>query len=110
MATTPRIAAKVLERDDYRCTYCLAELGDEGVSLTIDHIIPLAWYQRGVVTGDPDVAKNLTACCANCNSLKRDLDATLFAKYLAAGHGWTQPEVDALLARVKAATRKRLPR
>lgn len=109
MAATPRIAPLVLERDGYTCVYCLADLDTDGVQLTIDHITPRSWFERGVVTGDADAASNLAACCGHCNSLKRDLNLDLFAAYLRAGHGWTAREVRDLKARVMSATARPLP-
>lgn len=107
MSATPRIAPRVLERDGYACVYCGEDAED--VQLTVDHVVPRAWFERGVVTGDPDAATNLVACCGGCNSLKRDLDADLFAEYLRRGHGWTAAEAAALKRRAAKALRTPLP-
>lgn len=49
----------VLQRDGYRCVYCLAT----GVALELDHVIPKS---RG---GEHSLA-NLVAACKSCNSSK----------------------------------------
>lgn len=110
MARTPRIAPKVFERDGYACVFCGDELGDEGVEFGIDHVIPRAWFERGVATGDMDDRTNLATCCHNCNSLKRDLNLNLYAAYLVAGHGWSAEDARSMVVRVRAALRRRLPR
>ncbi len=53
----------VLERDRYRCAYCLAAQENSGQRLQIDHIIPVA-------AGGPTALDNLCACCASCNNTK----------------------------------------
>lgn len=110
MAKTPRIAPKVLERDGYACVFCLADLNDPDVSLTVDHLTPSSWFARGVAEGDADARTNLVTCCGNCNSLKRDMNLDLFASYLRLGHGWNAAEVRELRERVAAAVARKLPR
>lgn len=53
----------VLERDNYTCRECGAHKDDDGVSLEIDHILPVA---KGG-TNDPD---NLQTLCKECNRAK----------------------------------------
>jgi hypothetical protein len=44
------------------------------------------------------------------NRLKRDMTARVFAMYLVDSHGWLEEDADEMLARVKTATARRLPR
>lgn len=88
--------------------YCGAtELHEE---LSIDHVVPRAVFERGLDAGDPDAPANLVTACGHCNSLKRDMTARVFAMHLVDSHGWTEEDADELLARVKTATTRRLPR
>ena len=56
---------KVLERDNYRCTYCGVSRNDNEVELHVDHIIPRKYGGRN----DMD---NLTTACITCNLGKGD--------------------------------------
>jgi hypothetical protein len=58
----PRTRQEIYERDGYRCRHCRRGL-DDGVTLTIDHVVPRA---RG---GTSD-KENLQTLCARCNSRK----------------------------------------
>lgn len=53
------LRARVLERDDYTCTYC----GANGCVLCADHIVPFAQYGK-------DTMDNLTTACRSCNARK----------------------------------------
>jgi len=109
MSSTPRIASRIVERDDYTCVYCHRSVDDPQVELSVDHVVPLASFERGVATGDPDVATNLVTACTRCNSLKRDMDVEVFALYLRRGHGWTTEQARDLKRRVRNALRRKLP-
>lgn len=61
-AITPALKAVIRHEANYRCGYCLAEEALMGVSLAIDHIVPLAVGG----TNEPD---NLWAACRQCNEL-----------------------------------------
>ncbi len=108
MTSTPRIAPLILARDGRACVYCGASEATE--ELTIDHVVPRAVFDRGLGLGTPDAATNLVTACSHCNSLKRDMTARVFAMYLVDSHGWLEEDADEMLARVKAATARRLPR
>ena len=107
MGSTPAVAPKILERDGYRCVYCGIDVED--APLTVDHLTPPSWFERGAAEGDPDDPTNLVACCGPCNSLKRDLNFRLFADYLRAARLWTTEDVRELTRRVNNARRRRLP-
>jgi hypothetical protein len=62
-AITPALKAAIRQEANYRCGYCLAEEVLMGVSLAIDHIVPLA-------AGGTDEPVNLWAACRQCNELK----------------------------------------
>ncbi len=108
MSGTPRIAPLVLARDGYVCVYCGRGVEDE-VQLTIDHVVPTSWFERGVATGDADASGNLVCACVSCNSSKRDMDLDLYAAYLRRGHGWSPEETADLKRRVRNALRRKLP-
>jgi 5-methylcytosine-specific restriction endonuclease McrA len=61
-------------RDNWLCLYC-ARGAENGISLTIDHVQPVA-------TGGSDEPQNLVTCCGDCNSLKRDMSLEGWALYL----------------------------
>lgn len=108
MSTTPRIATLVFARDGHACVYCSRAVEDDA-QLTIDHVVPTSWFERGVATGHPDDTRNLVCACVSCNSSKRDMDLDLYAVYLRRGHGWTPEETADLERRVRNALRRRLP-
>jgi len=93
MSSTPRIAPRIVERDDYACVYFCRSVDDPRVELSVD----------------PDVATNLVTACARCNSLKRHMDVDVFTLYLRRGHGWTAEEARDLKRRVRNALRRKLP-
>lgn len=108
MTSAPRLAAAIHARDGHACVYCGATKDDD--ELTTDHVVPRAVYERGLASGSPDAAANLVTACGRCNSLKRDMTVRVFALYLVDSHGWPEEYVDELIARVKAATARKLPR
>jgi 5-methylcytosine-specific restriction endonuclease McrA len=74
-----RIRWRVLERAGGRCELCGAAVGTPGVTLTVDHIIPLS-------QGGSNALSNLRALCAECNNgkgreLPFDADANANADY-----------------------------
>lgn len=67
--------AFVLDRDNWTCHYCSAQLDRDGQgelnSPTVDHIVPLS-------KGGTWAASNLVACCNWCNTEKDTLDYNAF--------------------------------
>ncbi len=61
MAVSKRLRFEVFKRDNHTCRYCGRSAPD--VSLTIDHVIPVA-------LGGPDQPDNLVTACAECNGGK----------------------------------------
>ena len=59
--TNPISRLKILQRDDYKCFYCLRELPKEDFYL--DHIQPRA-------LGGRNYKSNLVASCKSCNTKK----------------------------------------
>lgn len=57
---------KVFKRDGFRCQMCGASNKDEGVKLTVDHIIPLD-------KGGKDEFDNYQTLCKECNENKANL-------------------------------------
>lgn len=62
MAVSKRTRYEVLRRDGHRCRYC-GTSADEGATLTVDHVIPVA-------LGGSDNPDNLVAACKDCNAGK----------------------------------------
>lgn len=60
---------EVLASDYFRCTYCGMNGNDS--TLFVDHIVPRT-------KGGDNNDGNLTTACGSCNSLKSDLDVSLF--------------------------------
>src|SRR5213593_1570675 len=86
LSKTLRLA--IYLRDGLQCGYCQASL-ENGVELSLDHIIPKSKL------GSDDV-KNLVTACKNCNSSRGDMPVTRFAEKIA-GIG---VEPDSVVARV----------
>lgn len=59
---SPELRHKVFQRDEYKCRDCGAHK-DEGVTLEIDHIIPVS-------KGGTDNITNLQTLCKTCNRAK----------------------------------------
>lgn len=53
----------VFKRDHYRCRYCGKEGGDNGLVLTVDHLV--LWEKMG-----PSTAENLLTACKKCNKVR----------------------------------------
>ncbi|MFO0606622.1 MAG: HNH endonuclease [Polyangiales bacterium] len=107
MAITPGLALRVMTRDRFRCVYCLRG-AEDGVELTIDHVVPQVWYAdpRRADRRDADAPSNLVTACGPCNSRKRDMNLPVYAHYLRERFG---ADTRALVARVRAAVRRPLP-
>src|SRR5262245_22398279 len=60
------LRAQVLSRDGYRCLMCGAKATDSGVTLQVDHVVP-------VDRGGTDDLDNLAALCQPCNRGKSNL-------------------------------------
>lgn len=61
MAVSKRLRFEVLRRDNHTCRYCGGSAPD--VTLTVDHVIPVA-------LGGSDDPTNLVAACKDCNAGK----------------------------------------
>lgn len=93
---TTRLA--VYARDCWCCVYCGAGAEQRDVALTIDHVVP-------VTRGGTNHARNLVTCCKECNDSKGNLRLRTWARR------WWEPEgVELLVARVRAAQRRVVPR
>ncbi len=102
------LAAQIMERDNFTCVYCgrgFASL-PKGTGLSIDHVTPESWFANRPLPGTADDPRNLVTACTHCNSLKRDMDLVVFALYLKRAYGF---ETEAMVARVRASTRRPLP-
>lgn len=64
-------------RDDCRCVYCRRALGDKGVKMTLDHVVPRS-------LGGDNAADNLITACSKCNSKRGNLPVEEFADALMA--------------------------
>lgn len=63
----------VFQRDEYTCRFC--GHGGNGVSMEIDHSVPLA-------QGGTDHGNNLQTTCWACNALKSDRNTHAFERWL----------------------------
>jgi len=63
---SPKLRALVLSRDGSRCLMCGAKAGDLGVTLEVDHVVPVA-------DGGTDDLDNLATLCQPCNRGKSSL-------------------------------------
>ena len=61
-------------RDSFGCCYCGRGVEQEGVVLTLEHIVP---YSKGGALLDPT---NLITACRNCNSARGNKALTTFIK------------------------------
>lgn len=59
---TARLRFEILRRDRHRCYYC-GRTPDDGVKLTVDHVVPVA-------LGGSDDPTNLVTACGECNGGK----------------------------------------
>ena len=59
-------------RDGLACVWCGSGLEDEGVTLSLDHVIPVS-------RGGKNVSRNLVTSCRKCNNVRRDRTARDFA-------------------------------
>jgi len=53
----------VFKRDHYRCRYCGKQGGDNGLVLTVDHLV--LWEHMG-----PSIEANLLTACKKCNKVR----------------------------------------
>lgn len=90
----PRRRQRIYERDGWACVWC----GATG-RLSLDHCRP---YGRG----GTNASSNLITACLSCNSARCDRPMSAFARIVSGRVGVT---VDQVLARVRAARRRRLP-
>ena len=63
-------------RDGLACVYCGSGLEDEGVTLSLDHIVPVS-------QGGDNGSRNLVTCCRKCNSVRGDRPLDAFAQAVA---------------------------
>lgn len=68
-------------RDGMRCPYCGAGVEDEGVTLSLDHILP---YSHGGSNSE----ENLITCCTKCNSARQDREIGEFVEKAADFYGF----------------------
>lgn len=60
---TPQLRQHVLDLDGYFCAYCRLSEVLSGISLSVDHIIPVAKQGKSTL-------ENLCAACRSCNEFK----------------------------------------
>lgn len=85
-------------RDGLACAWC-GEGVEEGVQLTLDHLIPHA-------SGGGNDPTNLVTACHRCNSVRRDRSIAAFAADAAAYH--RRATATAILAQIASTTRRGL--
>ncbi|WP_280448416.1 HNH endonuclease [Nocardia brasiliensis] len=82
MAISKRVRYEVLRRDNFTCRYCGGSTPE--VTLTVDHVIPVA-------LGGGDDPSNLVAACKDCNAGKSSAapDSTMVADISAKAVQWS---------------------
>ena len=63
-------------RDGLACVWCGSGLEDEGVTLSLDHVVPVS-------RGGRNVSRNLVTSCRKCNSVRSDRSLLDFAQAVA---------------------------
>ena len=63
----------IFNRDSFKCGYCGARPNEDGVKLTLDHVVPFS-------KGGADTAENLWTSCVRCNLAKHDKPLTKESK------------------------------
>jgi len=63
-------------RDGLACVWCGSSLEDDGVTLSLDHIVPAS-------QGGKNVSRNLVTSCRKCNSVRGDRSLHDFASAVA---------------------------
>ena len=63
-------------RDGLSCVYCGSGIEDEGITLSLDHILPVS-------KGGRDNNENLVTACAKCNRSRGNRDLAAFAYAIA---------------------------
>lgn len=77
----------VYARDGFACTYCQVAR-PEGVTLSLDHVIPFS-------QGGSSEATNMVTVCCTCNSSKNDRSLSDFCK----SKGYSLSAIEARIAR-----------
>lgn len=98
------MAIRVHNRDAHTCVYC----GRMGVALHVDHVRPQAHYPASASKKIVNRPANLVTACSVCNGAKGGRTLGAFAEMLR-DRGVPAKKVTAMVARVRAATRKALP-
>lgn len=81
-------------RDGGACVYCNRTIVD-GVSLTLDHVIPRS-------QGGDNAPTNLVCACLSCNCSRQDKPMDVFLR----GMGYSDQRIIDVLVRVETTTRK----
>ena len=87
----------IYARDGFSCGWCGAAVEQDGVRLTLDHIITH-------VDGGTNEASNLVTCCHRCNSSRGRRSIQSFAVAVAAyvNHGVTPEDILSHIRRCRA--------
>lgn len=81
-------------RDGMACCWC-GESVEDGVKLTLDHLIP---YSKGGTNGET----NLVTCCSTCNSSRGNRSMAGFARVVAAYRSQAAADILAHIGRTRA--------
>jgi len=89
----------IFERERHRCFYCLRQLKSSG--RVLDHVVPQ-------MSGGRDSYRNIVACCAPCNSEKKQSAAEDFLRQLHRKDLLNRKELSRRLAALRALKQGRL--
>ena len=79
MAISGAVQQQIWVRDNLTCVFCLRKMGEGGVSLTVDHFVPLEL--DGV-----NSQLNYISCCRRCNKDKGSMPAHKYCEMVGVNH------------------------
>ena len=77
----------------HRCVWCNKSSEEDGVELSLDHIVPNAY-------GGSNLKGNLVTCCTRCNSVRGDKLIPQWLKYMEENLDFSSEEVAEAQARL----------
>jgi hypothetical protein len=94
-------------RDDLACVYCGKGIEQEGIRLSLDHIVTCKAAKAKGKRKENNHQTNLVTCCYSCNSSRGSDPIQVWAKFVEKMH---HLESGKILGDIKELTRRELPR
>jgi hypothetical protein len=93
----PEKRLAIYSRDAFRCVYCARTADEDGVVLSLDHVLPRE-------LGGSNASSNLVTACVRCNSRRQDTPLKAWILTLVdAGR-----DVESVTREVRSATRRKV--